>query len=1010
MTTRLIKSSENINGLPIGFQEVEYLQSSGTQYIDTGITGNINTKIEAKVYSQKVSGTDSGYCIAGDFTTSTKAITMPFNFVSNALYSRFGDKYITTGIQQQDGAYIFAVDKAGYYVNSTKIANFNTTTSFTTDGTIMLFGFTGLDRNYLIGKMYYCKIWNDTTLVGDFVPALNPAGRPCMYDLVGKKAYYNLGSGEFTYGRKIIPVEYLESTGTQYIDINYIPSNTTGQYAKMQYTTVNNSVTFGCMVSGNGVVGPYYATSSSNVGWWTRWGTSEPRVIAPTPTTTDTYEMYLNFNNDRIARVDSTIIADNLGNISGSYPTLTLFKRNYTVGGNLTGKVFNYKITEGTNLVRDYIPCIDESNIPYMFDKVTHTCYLNTGTGTFNYGKKLYSSKVRLYKDSEANKLPAGFKRVEYLQSSGSQYIDTGVRLSNTHSAELKLRTAGAWIEQSVFGARRGASDNNFTIQIANDSASTQFHSGNSVIADFNNSNYVTYRVSKTYVDGQDYTCYVSATKRSVDANIQTTTCPDVFTNQTNAYLFSISGSPFTQTKFTGRIYYCKIWNNDTLVCDFIPALDTTNTPCMYDTVTQTAFYNQGTGQFTYGSIVPNKVRLSQSTEIRFPKGYTEVEYLASNGNQYIDTEVLGNGEFDVDYQFYQTENSSNAIFAGTRSASQHLNFGQRSNGSTGGFSMAYLGEYWQAISSPAINTNIRVQISYKSGSQTGALNGTAMTSKSLTGTEATNLSIYIFKRNHYSTDNVTGLVGRIYYFKLWNNGALVRYFIPALDPNGKPCMWDAVTKQPFYNQGTGEFTYGRTIQQVSYLESTGTQYINTGYAFQDNFSWEVTFDGISDGCTLFGGRTSSTRTALLYQRNYGGIDKTTCPIAGYNGQETPFQLEDLRVGKHKIKMSVASNKGSVWVDSTQAYNNQAFTGTYISGITQVLFADNFGTSVSEYTSSKVYNLKMWQGSNIVRDYIPAIDSNNVGFMFDRVTHTIFDNKGTGSFNYGSLVFNKIRD
>ena len=31
---------------------------------------------------------------------------------------------------------------------------------------------------------------------------------------------------------------------------------------------------------------------------------------------------------------------------------------------------------------------------------------------------------------------------------------------------------------------------------------------------------------------------------------------------------------------------------------------------------------------------------------------------------------------------------------------------------------------------------------------------------------------------------------------------------IPALDPSGRPCMYDTVTKQPFYNAGTGEFLY----------------------------------------------------------------------------------------------------------------------------------------------------------------------------------------------------------
>ena len=58
---------------------------------------------------------------------------------------------------------------------------------------------------------------------------------------------------------------------------------------------------------------------------------------------------------------------------------------------------------------------------------------------------------------------------------------------------------------------------------------------------------------------------------------------------------------------------------------------------------------------------------------------------------------------------------------------------------------------------------------------------------------------------------------GRIYSYKVWNNGILVRYFVPVptglqigsftVPSNG---MWDIVTQQFFGNSGTGEFSYGR--------------------------------------------------------------------------------------------------------------------------------------------------------------------------------------------------------
>ena len=33
--------------------------------------------------------------------------------------------------------------------------------------------------------------------------------------------------------------------------------------------------------------------------------------------------------------------------------------------------------------------------------------------------------------------------------------------------------------------------------------------------------------------------------------------------------------------------------------------------------------------------------------------------------------------------------------------------------------------------------------------------------------------------------------------------------YIPAIDNDGKPCMFDLVTQQPFYNSGSGNFVVG---------------------------------------------------------------------------------------------------------------------------------------------------------------------------------------------------------
>lgn len=64
-----------------------------------------------------------------------------------------------------------------------------------------------------------------------------------------------------------------------------------------------------------------------------------------------------------------------------------------------------------------------------------------------------------------------------------------------------------------------------------------------------------------------------------------------------------------------------------------------------------------------------------------------------------------------------------------------------------------------------------------------------------------------------------------IYSCRLSKNSKTERYFIPALAPTGTPCMFDTVTRKPFYNDGTGSFIVGLTLSQarkLGKLPSTG--------------------------------------------------------------------------------------------------------------------------------------------------------------------------------------------
>lgn len=187
---------------------------------------------------------------------------------------------------------------------------------------------------------------------------------------------------------------------------------------------------------------------------------------------------------------------------------------------------------------------------------------------------------------------------------------------------------------------------------------------------------------------------------------------------------------------------------------------------------------------------------------------------------------------------------------------------------------------------------------------------------------------------------------------------------------------------------------------EVEYIGSTGTQVLDTGIAFTDNFTWEIKFDGGVRNSSILGGRSSSERTCCLFFYSDTSHD-FTIPIAQSNGANTPFQLSDLSHGVHTIKTTIASNSGSVWVDGVQQYTNQSFSGTYISGVSCALFCSKYGDNdYREHTTTKIVYFKMWQGETLVRDFIP-VRIGDTGYLYDKVSETFFGNVGTGSFVVG---------
>ena len=364
---------------------------------------------------------------------------------------------------------------------------------------------------------------------------------------------------------------------------------------------------------------------------------------------------------------------------------------------------------------------------------------------------------------------------------------------------------------------------------------------------------------------------------------------------------------------------------------------------------------------------------------------YCEVEHLESTGTQYIDTGYSINTDTDEIIINYTNTSTQNYKWL----------FGEYETGKNFGITC-------QDITSPRFAYNGLIAGSTADQYYTvhtlvvnssGLYNDTIQLSafKSFAST----WNIYLFALNNTGTSvNEYFGYGKIYNYKHKRNGVLVRDFIPVLDWDMTPCMYDKVSGQLFYNEGTGTFTYGREIHYVDYLESTGIEYIDTGITGKTGVKAFIDFEwlngNIGNDRYVIAASTSSTRTYFgTYQSKW------------MFGNGPYIQAEGIQENvRYNAEISWLLDNSYVDINGNRIITSTT-TGEVNTNLTLWLFSRNQGYFQAGWSSViKMYSCKIYEVNTLVRDYKPAIDENGVGFMFDRVTHTIFDNAGTGYFKY----------
>lgn len=377
--------------LPEGHNELKWIESTGTQYIDSLFKNNQDTRVVMDV--QATSDASSSWVFGGR-TSNTSATMGVFWYTNNAAwnadYNGNSQRYaFSTSIGAFDRLKI-DYNKNVLTINS--LTKTFTAKTFQSTGSLALLSVNtaGTISGWLSAKLYSCQIYDNDTLVRNYVPDMLDSGEVGLYDLVEGKFYPNAGTGVFLAGPRRVElpegytqVEWIGSSGAQYLNTKLTPNQDMEVYIQAILTEVPSSAhawLFGSRASTSS--GRFELLRNYNGYWQSAYNTT-----------------YLNFAADNGQQAIQVKAIKNVCNLNGAEVehTYATFQSSYNLvlfANNTAGAVSNYckarisqcRIGYSGVLNRDYIPCITAEGEGGLFDLVTNEFYGNAGSGAFTYG------------------------------------------------------------------------------------------------------------------------------------------------------------------------------------------------------------------------------------------------------------------------------------------------------------------------------------------------------------------------------------------------------------------------------------------------------------------------------------------------------------------------------------------------------------------------------------------------------------------------------------------------
>lgn len=843
-------------------------------------------------------------------------------------------------------------------------------------------------------------------------------------------------------------VRYVEATGAQYVDTGIVGRYNTKAECKVEWMNLADTAFLASGYwSGNK---RFYACwcSTADGNMFTAQGTGD-KVNNGQDLLFEKKRIYT-YTTDFSAK-DANNMSTNTVSIDGSkvfskaYTALDTATNLYIFANNQFGTAAGFSRTRCYGLtiwqgsaeggamskVREFKPCVKNGRAG-LYDTVSETIFYS-GSG------------IDLTYDQNCD-VPDAF--IDYVESFGNSYIDTGVTGKSGTSAKMELSVTYNG-DNALLASRNG--DNRFYLIHNNGEGKWGYGYGSYGkfgSRELNKKYYVesslasgsqVINIGENGPDGATTTCInaTSATPIDTDRSMYIFCC-----NQ--------SGSALAKQYWgKARVYWLQIFQDGVMVRDFKPCLKY-GEAALYDDVTKTIFYPEGDPLGYDNSVAAN------ADELVF------VDYIESDGFTHLDTQVAANsptratGVFSwsqmrstTEEKQYLDENHHSYLACGCYNSDTDANRFYMIDQTEQKFWVGYGNnkDPWGSIGKAEADVQYFFDISFSAGSQpfTLARVGGA-TTNSYTWTWSDDASgcsnLYLFACNDAKNGKpIYQSAARCYGLTIYQGGETpVRNFKPCVK-DGQAALYDTVSQRIFYpvpaipaEGNTGAITEESALSPVEayleYVETDKTQYIDTGVVGKAGTTAEFVETSLCDNqdveeCFL-GSVTASWQTERFYMwyhrtkfalgLGYGSeywtpsLKDPTAKVSDWNpatnsdayplpnGTKTHARVSFAAGSQRVVVVNDATGAGTVVADRASADDIDTGRNLY-------LFANNNNGTAASFAKSRLYWLKIKQDGAYVRKFQPVRLKNGLVGLWDFVEEkTYLPKTSTGGLAYFSAV------